>query len=139
MAFSLRNIPNARLRYAVLAIVFFIFASLTVWGFFSGIAQGRSMATLKSVTNIAGALGYFYADQGRYPSAHEYYDLKILTFFYLKAMPRPEDASGICSSYPRDFEYYQTSPQNFFLKFCLIKEVSGLAPGAHLLTEKGIR
>lgn len=127
--------PNSRLQLIVMVVAFVLFVLSLGWGIFSGFAYAKSVATYNNVDILNTALGYYFKDQGVYPTADQFYNQQVLRLLYLNGMPKPEDASGACSAYT-DFVYTQTNPKNFSLKFCLLQGVHGWPAGVNVLSSQ---
>ncbi len=136
---SARNMPKEKLQLVILVAVVILFVLVLLWGIFSGLALGKAQSTYRQVDNINTALGYYFKDQDRYPTADQFSNQKILVPYYMQAMPIPESAgSGVCSNY-KDFLYSQKSPKTFTLQFCLNAKAYGVSKGVHILTEQSLQ
>lgn len=134
---SENSVSSSKLQSKVLVAAFVLLVASIAWGSYSGYRVGQSKATLVQASNLNDALRFYYQDQGRYPSADQFYNKNILTAFsYMDGLPKPESTSGECSDY-KDFYYSQTSPQKFALTFCITRSAEGFSKGVHTITEKG--
>ncbi len=110
-----------------------IFLLAAVLGSLSGITSGQSEATYVEARNVARAVQYFKSDQGQYPTEDQFVNQQILAPLYLQAMPKPEDASGICAKYP-EFNYGPSGKYGYLLQFCLKQGVAGFPSGENYFT-----
>lgn len=138
MQFSFQNLNQERLRLIVMILACVLFTLSLLFGIASGFSYGQSKATFSYAQKINQALAFYQSDQGRYPSATQFYDQRILVPDYLTDLPKPLDASSACASY-NQFFYSQSNPQNFDLEFCMKQSASGLSAGSHIFTEKGLQ
>jgi len=125
---------NSKLQLIVLVVACVLLGLAVLFGIASGFSTGRSRATLASAQAINQALKYYSSDQGRYPSADQYYNQRILVPNYMQNLPLPQD--GSCSG-RTDFIYSQDSPDQYRLEFCLTASAGGFGSGVHAFTEKG--
>lgn len=121
-----------------LVAVIILFVLSILWGIFSGITLGKDQANYQNVENLNQALHYFNSDQDRYPTADEFYTQKLLTPFYMSAMPSPPNINGACKNYSQ-YYYSQSLPSDFSLQFCLNSGTHGLSSGVHILTVQGVK
>jgi hypothetical protein len=129
-------VQNSKLQSYLLAAAFILFVLALVLGIFSGVTYGKDKATLRNLETISIALKYYNSDQDRYPTAAQFNDQRILTPVYMKDMPTPQNATGICSA-NTEFQYSQKKPSEFTIQFCLRQGADGFSKGQHVLTEKG--
>ncbi|MDB4939855.1 MAG: hypothetical protein JWO40_280 [Candidatus Doudnabacteria bacterium] len=129
---------SSKLQSYFLAAAFVLFVLSIVLGIFSGVASGKDQATFKNVGNISNALQFYYSDQDRYPTETQFNDQKILIPFYISAIPKPENAQGVCAGVT-DFKYTQQNAGSYKLDFCLVQGTAGLSKGMHTLTEKTLQ
>jgi hypothetical protein len=132
------SVQNSKLQSYLLAAAFILFVLALVFGIFSGVNHGRDKATLKNLETINTALGYYHSDQGRYPTAVQFNDQKILVPVYLKDMPTPQNVSGACAK-NMEFVYSQKNASEFSIQFCLKQGADGISKGQHLLTQQGVQ
>jgi hypothetical protein len=115
---------------------------LCVWALWSGISSGlsreRSLQVYSNSRSVLSALKYYHADQEIYPTADQFFNREIMVPFYLSAMPVYPKQKGDCASFS-NFQYSQSSPNSFSLKYCLESNTEGESAGVHQLTEKDIK
>ena len=124
---------QSRLQLIVLVVAFVLFVVSIMLGVLSGISYGKSLATYHGVDTINQALQYYKKDQGVYPTPTQFSDDQILRLLYIDTMPVPADVTGSCSNY-KDFQYTQTTRNDFTLQFCLLQAVNGWAAGVNHLS-----
>lgn len=129
---------NPKLQLIVLVVACVLFGLSVLFGIAAGFSAGKSKATFDSVSAVNKALQYYKQDQGRFPTADQFYNQRILVPNYMDTVPEPQDLSGGCAKYT-EFIYAQTAPSNYVLEFCLTSAAGGLGKGLHAFTEKGLQ
>lgn len=111
-----------------------VVAAVLLFALVSGASAGKSNAQDKTVLNgaqsVQKALGYFYNDQNRYPTAEEFQDKNIM-LTYLTTFPLPNFVSASC---PQSFIYKRITAQSYQLDFCLVRGLSGYIKGWNVLS-----
>jgi len=100
------------LTVLIAAVILFMTALLAVN---SGKIKSKTELVLKNAESTSKALGYFYSDQDRFPSALEFQNANIMRV-YLDPFPPAEVVSGNCTE---SFEYKRPKINMYELYFCL--------------------
>lgn len=101
------------------------------WAVRAGIRSGQSATILKNVAALNTGLGYFFADQNRYPTALEFQDKNIM-LNYVSPFPPENLASGLCQE---TYRYSSPTARTFELAFCLPTGKEGFAAGWNKITQ----
>jgi len=102
-----------------------------IWAALSGIAAGKSSIVLKNATALDKGLGYFFADQNRYPTSLELQDRNLM-LNYFSIFPPAAILGGKCA---QTFQYANPTAKTFELDFCLPKAASGFPAGWSKVTQ----
>jgi len=97
---------------------------------FAGIQTGKnraqSLVAAGNTKELTKGLGYFYGDNGRFPSAAEFQDNRNLMLNYFNVYPPAQLPLGKC---PSSYTYQRPTPQTFKLQFCLAAGWNGYNAG----------
>ena len=103
-----------------------VFIILGVWGAASGKARARSELVVNQAGAIANSLDFFYSDNGRFPTADEFYTSDIM-LNYLNRYPQASDA--VSETCPQTLAYSRPNLSNYVLNFCLASGSGGYKKG----------
>src|SRR5260221_14278941 len=87
------------------------------WAAVFGISAGKSSIVLKNADALDRGIGYFFADQNRYPTSLEFQNRNLM-LNYFSAFPPATVAGGKCS---QTYQYSNSTAKSFELDFCLPK------------------
>ena len=129
MDFNFLNKYKNLLTVLVAAVILFLAMA-------KGLASGRQGAEaeteVETAKNLASGFGYFYSDQNRFPTAVEFADSSVMSW-YFNNFPPVAFTSSNCS---QNFIYKRISSNNFQLDFCLAAAVSGYQSGWNIINEQ---
>lgn len=117
------------IRYAAGIIGTALVVLLLWWAFRNGQYAGQSRQTAKDANSIRQGLEYFYQDQNRYPSTDEFLDENLMRQ-YLSGFPPKQFPSPTCRA---TFEYVNQFRNDYELRVCLSKGVSGFNAGWNII------
>ena len=109
-----------------MAVILF---SVIAWGRSNGEKQEQSLFLVQTAQSLQQGLGYFFHDQGRFPTASEFSNRQIMSS-YLTTTPL-NIPSGSCTS---SFKYQQLSASKYRLDFCLPASSGSFNSGWNTLT-----
>ena len=109
----------------LVGLLIVILSSLAWWGWGNGIDAARAKRIVKDARAMSAGFTEFYKDQNRYPATTEFENNNLLRP-YISNFPPQTFPSEIC---PKTFEYYNSAPQVYELRFCLPKAVNGFQIG----------
>lgn len=86
--------------------------------YINGKTKSQAETVIRNSSEVVKALDFFYADQGRFPSAHEFLEIpekNVLTTYMHSFPPRSYD-SGTCS---QSYKYEYVSAKSYSFSFCI--------------------
>jgi hypothetical protein len=116
---------NKIVQYGLAGLALLI-ALLSVRGaWHNGQARAKSMVTLADAAQVNTALGYFFSDQGRYPSTLEFSSQDSFGV-YLNPFPPRQLTASEC---PSTLQYRNPNSSQYALYACLAKSANGRPAG----------
>lgn len=125
--------PN-HIRTIILSVVVFFLALSSYFGFSAGRDLARSQLALDQTTAVLQSLGYYFADQDRFPSQTEFSDINAFGP-YLSAVPLRSIVSKQC---PTPAVYDTLNKRTFTFSYCLPRAFRDQSAGRHTVTERDI-
>lgn len=116
----------------IVVVLTFVLGILALSGFSSGKKQAQSKVVLGMVFEIEKGLDFFYKDNGRFPSANEFLEEKIMAPYFNQLPALPEIDPKICNA---AYIYNRPSIKSYELNFCLPKSTDGFIRGWNKLVK----
>lgn len=113
----------------LLGLLVVILLLLVWWGWSNGVRAAQSNRIVKDAQSIKEGFKEFYKDQNRYPSTGEFTDSNLIRP-YVTNFPPQNFPTANC---PRSFDYFNSNPQTYELRFCLPKAAAGFPAGWNTL------
>ncbi|QQS22790.1 hypothetical protein IPM19_04145 [bacterium] len=117
------------LKYSAGVIFIALAVLLLWWAYRAGQHAGQSRQAVKDANAIKQALEYFYQDQNRYPATDEFKDDNLMRQ-YVSGFPPKQYPSEQC---PATFQYSNNFRNDYELRLCLTKGVSGFKEGVNII------
>jgi hypothetical protein len=112
-------------QHIFIGLLVAILALLSWWGVSNGIKAAQAKRVVKDAHSIVAGFAEFYKDQNRYPATTEFTNNNLLRP-YIANFPPQSFLSADC---PKTFDYYNSTPQTYELRFCLPKAAGGFQAG----------
>jgi hypothetical protein len=109
----------------LLGFLIAVLLGLGFWGWQNGVRAAQSKRIVKDAQVLTEGFKEFYKDQNRYPSTGEFENVNLMRP-YVTNFPPQEFPTAQCA---KTFDYFNSSPQNYELRFCLPKAVGGFESG----------
>lgn len=109
----------------LIGLLLIILGFLLWWGWDNGVRSAQSKRVVRNAIAIQAGFKEFYNDQNRYPTTGEFDQINIIRP-YVTNFPPQQFPSEFCS---KSFDYFNANPNEYELRFCLSKAVSGYAVG----------
>ncbi len=124
------SLPHISWQVVILSLVVLFLIAAVFFGFRSGqaLAQAERISQQKKQVEIA--LGYFYSDQGRFPSTVEFLDRGAFGL-YIDSFPVPQVLSSECA---KSLQYQANSSKEYSLTLCSPAAASGVLKGITKVT-----
>ena len=90
-----------------------------------GVSQAQADIVVFNARQLEKAMGYFYSDQDRYPTANEFADNAVLGQ-YVHPLPLAGFSSSVCAE---SFNYKHPNISSYELQFCIPASSGGFARG----------
>jgi type II secretory pathway pseudopilin PulG len=114
----------------LLGLLVVILVLLGLWGFSNGVDSAKARRVLKDAKVLTEGFTEFKKDQNRFPSTGEFEDNNLMRN-YVTNFPPQQFPDALCE---KSFDYFSGSSQEYELRFCLPKAVSGYQLGWNTLT-----
>lgn len=122
------------IRTSGLVLVGALLCLVCVFGFRAGRDLARARLAIQQAQGIVQGLGYFYADQDRFPSSQELADPAVFGV-YASPIPLHTVASKTC---PEVLAYESLTLRTFSVTYCIPRAAAGFTAGIQELTNRDI-
>lgn len=122
------------IRATVITLAVFLLIVVCAFGFVAGRGLARGDLARNQAEELVEGLGYFFADQDRFPSTQEFEDPAIFGV-YASGIPVRVVASAAC---PEVIDYESLTLRTFSITYCIPRAVGGVPAGIYEITNRDV-